>query len=84
MLASCSRTAPNFFLNPSKNNFVGYERAFFSFDISRLESREIEGFELNLITATRSYTKKKADFIWIPSDLLGNGDYISHIVFKEV
>ncbi len=73
-----------FYLNPSKANFTGYERAFFSYDIHRLEDRVIEGKELNLITATRSYTKRKTDFLWIPSDLMGNGDYISHISFKEV
>ncbi len=73
-----------FYLNPSKTNFIGYERAFFSYDIYRLESRIIEGHELNLITATRSFTRKKADFLWVPTDLMGNGDYISHITFKEI
>ncbi|MCF7919072.1 MAG: hypothetical protein K9N06_04065 [Candidatus Cloacimonetes bacterium] len=73
-----------FYLNPSKNNFLGYERTFFSFDMFRLPERVIEGYELNLITATRAYTKNRTNFLWIPTDLLGNGDYISHITFKEI
>ncbi|MDP8219808.1 MAG: hypothetical protein P9X26_00555 [Candidatus Stygibacter frigidus] len=73
-----------FYMNPSRNNFIGYERAFFSYDLYRLENRVIAGNELQLITATRAYTRKKSDFLWIPSDLMGNGDYISHISFKEI
>lgn len=72
-----------FYINPSKSNFSGYERSHFSYDLFRLEDREIEGLELNLISATRAFTRTKSGFLWVPSDKLGNGDYISHITFKE-
>jgi hypothetical protein len=72
-----------FYLNPAKSNFIGYERTFFSYDLFRLEQRNLAGKELNLITATRAFTRKKSDYLWVPSDLSGNGDYISHISFRE-
>lgn len=75
--------ARKFYLNPSKSNFTGYERAHFSYDLYRLEKRVIEGLELNLVTATRAFTRSKSGFLWVPSDLFGNGDYISHIIFRE-
>ncbi|MCD4818370.1 MAG: hypothetical protein K8S23_06740 [Candidatus Cloacimonetes bacterium] len=72
-----------FNINPTKSNFTGYERSFFSYDLFRLKQRKFGDSELNLVTATRSFTHRKADFLWIPSDEKGEGDYISHIIFKE-
>jgi hypothetical protein len=72
-----------FYTNPSKANFTGYERAHFSYDLFRLEEREIDGLELNLVTATRAFTRTKSGFLWVPADLSGNGDFISHIIFRE-
>jgi len=50
----------------------------------RLKEREIENLELNLVTATRAYTRKRSDFLWVPSNERGDGVYISHIKFREV
>lgn len=72
----------NFLLNPSKSNFKGYDRIQFAYDLYRLSTREFEGKTLNLITASRAYTKSRMDFIWIPSNESGNGDFISHISFS--
>ena len=70
--------------NPVKNNYKEYGRVFFSYDLYRLKERRINNVELSLITATRAYTRRKSDFLWIPSNERGDGNYISHIKFKEV
>ncbi|AGB05086.1 hypothetical protein AciM339_1224 [Aciduliprofundum sp. MAR08-339] len=73
-----------FKINPTKNNYKEYGRVFFSYDLYRLKERRLNDMELNLITATRAYTRKKSDFLWIPSNEKGDGNYISHIKFREV
>lgn len=73
-----------FKVNPIKNNYKEYGRVFFSYDLYRLKERVLNDMELNLITATRAYTRKKSDFLWIPSNEKGDGNYISHIKFREV
>lgn len=70
--------------NPIKNNYKEYDRVFFSYDLYRLKERRLNNVELNLITATRAYTRRKSDFLWIPSNEKGDGNYISHIKFREV
>jgi len=70
--------------NPIKSNYKEYARVFFSYDLYKLKERKIENHELSLITATRAYTKRKSDFLWIPSNERGDGTYISHIKFREV
>jgi len=70
--------------NPTKNSYKEYGRVFFSYDLYRLKERRIENHELSLITATRAYTKRRSDFLWIPSNEKGDGNYISHIKFREV
>lgn len=70
--------------NPIKNSYKGYGRVFFSYDLYRLKERRLNNVELNLITATRAYTRRKSDFLWIPSNEKGDGNYISHIKFREV
>jgi len=72
-----------FKINPMKNNYKEYGRVFFSYDLFRLKKRLIDGKTLSLVTATRAYTKNRADFLWIPTNEKGNGDYISHIKFME-
>ncbi|MDF2955701.1 MAG: hypothetical protein OD815_001317 [Candidatus Alkanophagales archaeon MCA70_species_2] len=69
--------------NPIKNNYKGYGRVFFSYDLYRLKERRLNNVELNLITATRAYTRRKSDFLWIPSNEKGDGNYISHIKFRR-
>lgn len=68
--------------NPIKINYKEYGRFLFSYDLYRLKERKIEDKELSLITATRAYTTQKSDFLWIPSNEKGDGNYISHIKFK--
>ena len=70
--------------NPTKDNYKEYGRVFFSYDLYRLKERRIDDKELSLITATRAYTRRKSDFLWIPSNEKGDGSYISHIKFREV
>jgi len=70
--------------NPIKNNYKEYGRVFFSYDLYRLKERRLNNVELNLITATRAYTRRKSDFLWIPSNEKGYGNYISHIKFRKV
>jgi len=73
-----------FKINPIKNNYKGYRRVFFSYDLYRLKERRLNNVELSLTTATRAYTKRKSDFLWIPSNEKGDGNYVSHIKFREV
>ncbi len=70
--------------NPTKYNYKEYGRVFFSYDLYRLKKRKLGDKELSLINATRAYTRRKSDFLWIPSNEKGDGSYISHIKFKEV
>jgi len=70
--------------NPTKKSYKEYGRVFFSYDLYRLKERRIENHELSLITATRAYTKQRSNFLWIPSNEKGDGNYISHIKFREV
>lgn len=70
--------------DPIKKNYTEYGRVFFSYDLYRLKERKIDKHELNLITATRAYTRKKSDFLWIPSNENGDGTCFSHIKFREV
>ena len=70
--------------DPVKTNYKEYGRIFLSYDLYRLKARKFENKELNLITATRAYTQRKSDFLWIPYNEKGEGSYISHLKFKEV
>lgn len=70
--------------NPIKNRYKDYGSVFFAYDLYRLKERNIENRELNIITATRAFTTKRADFLWIPSNEKGDGNYISHIKFREL
>ncbi len=69
--------------NPNKINYYDYNRVLFSFDLYKLKKRIINNYELSLITATRAFTKQHSDFIWIPTNERGAGNYISHIKFME-
>jgi len=73
-----------FKINPIKDNYKEYGRVLFSYDLYRLKERKINNKELGIITATQAYTRKKSDFLWIPSNEKGDGNYISHIKFREV
>jgi len=70
-------------VNPRKKFYTDYPRYFFSYDLYRLKKRMYKNYELTFVIATRAYTKKQADYIWIPMNEKGEGNYISHIKFRE-
>jgi len=59
-------------------------RTFLSYDLYRLKTRIVDDMELSLVTATRAYTQRKSDFLWIPTNTRGRGMYISHIRFRRI
>jgi hypothetical protein len=73
-----------FKINPIKNRYKDYGSVFFAYDLCKLKERNIENHELNMITATRAFTAKRSDFLWIPSNEKGDGNYVSHIKFREL
>jgi len=73
-----------FKVNPTKRNYKEYGRVFFSYDLYRLKERKIGNYEMSLVIATRAYTRRKSDFLWVPSNEKGDGTYISHLKFREV
>ncbi|MGB9806375.1 MAG: hypothetical protein ACPLRT_06435 [Thermoproteota archaeon] len=70
--------------NQVKKNYTRYGRVFFSYDIYRLKERKMNEHELELITATRAYTRRKKDFLWVPTNEKGSGTYVSHIRLRGV
>lgn len=74
----------SFSVDPRKENFKGYSRAYFSYDIYRLKKRRLLNKELSLVPATRATTGKREDFLWVPSDDRGNGDRCAYLFFREV
>ena len=70
--------------NPVKSSYKEYGRVFFSYDLYQLKERVVGGHELSLVTATRAYTRRRAGFLWVPSNERGDGTYISHVRFREV
>ena len=73
--------------------YGGYDakwgRVFLGYDIFRLKTYRFDNKMLVPMTATRAYTRKAEDFIWVPADLdahgtyVHGGTYISHIKFRE-
>lgn len=59
-------------------------RTLLSYDLYRLKTRIVNNMELSLVTATRAYTQRKSDFLWIPTNTSGGGMYISHIKFRQL
>ncbi len=70
--------------DPLKEKFRSYGRMQFSYDLHRLRQRRLIDQELVLMTATRAYTTKKQNFLWIPNNQRGDGSTYSHILFKGV
>ena len=73
-----------FHIDPRRDNFRSYGRMEFSYDLHRLRQRRLIDRELILTTATRAYSSRRRDFLWIPNDSQGGGSTYSHILFKEV
>lgn len=76
------------FLNdPRKDNFRGYSRADFSYDLYRLKNYKFEnlfGIKIHLKVATRAHTTQKSQFLWIPDNEKGDGTNYSHIRIEGV
>jgi hypothetical protein len=77
------RQAPKFFTDPRRENYQTYGRLHFSFDLYRLKTRNVKGLELRLITATRSQTSNRKNFLWVPHGDHGDGAVYSHVQFLE-
>jgi len=69
-------------VNPQKKFYTDYPRYLFSYDLYRLKKRMYKNYEFTLVIATRAYTKKQANYIWIPMNEKGDANYISHIKFR--
>ncbi len=59
-------------------------RSFLSYDLHRLNTRHTDDQELSMVSATRAYTQRKSDYLWVPANDLGQGMYISHIRFRKI
>jgi hypothetical protein len=79
-----------FLQDPRQENYQGYGRASFSYDLfllrqSLLSSAGAEGHcvdkRLHLIVATRTHTRRRKDFLWIPDNESGRGTTYSHLQF---
>lgn len=66
-------------LDVGKDKKKRYSRADFAFDLYKLQKHR----QIRLIIATRFYTKKRSNFLWVPSNDEGDGDFYSHIVIEE-
>jgi len=73
-----------FMTDPTKKNYKDYGRVYFSYDLFRLKERRINDYEVQLVTATRAYTQRRRNFLWIPSNDEGGGGYYSHIRFRRL
>ena len=67
--------------DPKQDNYKGYSRADFSYDLFRI--RQTVNKNLHLTVATRAYTRRRQDFLWIPDDESGKGTTYSHLQFRE-
>jgi hypothetical protein len=76
----------SFAINPKKENYRSYGRAYFAYDLYRLrEAGVIEylGKRLNLGTATIDYAGKDKYSLYMYDDLTG-GNYIMYISFVDI
>ncbi|GIX45975.1 MAG: hypothetical protein KatS3mg131_0186 [Candidatus Tectimicrobiota bacterium] len=73
-----------FYTDPRREHFRSYGRVQFSYDLYRLRQRRLPTHEFALVTATRAYTTKRQDFLWVPSNERGEGTVYSHVVFREI
>ncbi|MEW6047351.1 MAG: hypothetical protein AB1609_12870 [Bacillota bacterium] len=74
-----------FHQDPRKELYRSYGRADFSYDLFRL-TRFLRvspsDTHLRLAVATREYTKRRQDFLWVPDDESGRGTAYSHLRFE--
>lgn len=74
-----------FLKDPNKENYIPYSRADFSFDLFKLKRCNQTDLPIlvQLTVAARALTTDKANYLWIPDDLKGNGSTYSHIRIRE-
>ena len=76
-----------FYQDPRRENFKSYGRADFSYDLFRIGTRGADvpfDKRLHLTVATRSQTRKREDFLWVPDEEGGRGSYYALLHFKEL
>ncbi len=74
-----------FYQNPSKSNYRNYSRFQFAYDLYRIGKKgvkQIQGKELHLVASTFDATRKKIDYIWIPTNESGDGVNYSYLTFR--
>ena len=69
--------------NPIHEHHRGYSRADFSYDLYRCGCDSNLRGRLHLTVATRSYTRNRQDFLWIPNTDGISGTTYSHLSLKE-
>lgn len=77
---------PHFRSDPKRENYRGYGRADFSYDLYRVQreaGQTLQRRSLQLAVATRSQTEQRARHLWIPESEDGRGSAYSHITFRE-
>lgn len=75
--------SPTFSLNPVREYYRSYSRADFSYDLFRCAEDASLRKRIQLVVATRKYTARKPEYLWVPSDLTGRGSTYSHIIAEE-
>ena len=68
-----------FHTDPQREHYQSYTRADFSYDLLRLRRDS----HVRLVVATRSHTKRRSDFLWVPQDEQGKGECYSHLEIME-
>ncbi|VVB89825.1 Uncharacterised protein [uncultured archaeon] len=79
--------SPSFRKNPIKENFKGYSRWLFGYDLYKLRELKVKSIsnkELGLVIATMGATMNEEDYIWVPFNKNGEGNRYSHIFFRDV
>ncbi|WP_322793293.1 hypothetical protein [Bellilinea sp.] len=67
-------------------NQGSYSRSDFSYDLFRLQKHKqtnLFASQIHLKVATREYTRRRSDFLWVPQDDHGSGTTYSHLAIKE-
>ena len=77
---------PRFLQDPKQENYKSYGRADFSYDLFRIRRfflKHSRFSKIHLTIATRSYTRRRSDFLWVPDGENGEGTTYSHLRFEE-
>ncbi len=71
-----------YYENPTKDNYTGYSRADFSYDLYCLRTwltESQQGGRVRLDVASRGQTKERSLFLWVPDDSEGRGTRYSFL-----